>query len=563
MIIQRIFPGIQWLRSYDKADLRGDAVAAATVAVLLIPQAMAYAMLAGLPPMHGLYASIFPLFAYALMGSSRHLAIGPTAVVSILVFTACSALAEPGSAEYVGYTVLLAFTVGLIQVALGILRMGFVVNFVSHAVISGFTTGAAILICLSQMKHILGIEIESGDRAVELAVSLLHQIGATDPLTAALGIGSLAIVIVCTKYAPRFPGPLVAVVLGTILVYTLDLTEVGLKAVGEVPRGIPSVALPPISMASLKTLGPAIGVITAISYMESMALVQLIAAKEKYRVDPNIELRGIGAANVVSGLFAGYPVTGSFSRTAVNYHAGAKSGMAGVITALLIVPALLFLTPVFEYMPRAALGAIIIVAAGKLIDLRMIRQLFLVDAKDGWTLLITTLTVLIYGIEAGILTGIVFSLALFMWRSSHPHTAELGYVAHEGVFRDTERFPSAYVDPRALILRIDRSIYFANFGFIEDKLRVAMADKPELEWVVLDVSGVNDVDGAAVHALEDIVERCEAAEVRIMFAGMKGPVRDTFIKAGWDAHHHKDRLTYKSVEHAMEQTDLFDTTVWP
>ena len=560
-MLQRIFPCIQWMGAYDRANLRGDLVAGVTVAVLLIPQAMAYAMLAGLPPVHGLYASVFPLLAYALVGSSRHLAIGPTAIVSILVFAGCSALARPGSPEYIGYATVLALAVGVIQIALGLLKMGFLINFVSHAVVSGFTTGAAILICLAQMKHLLGVDVESGDRAIEIAVLLVHEIGETHVLTACLGVGSLIAVFIFG--AKRKPGPLVAVVASTVLVYALRWDKLGVATVGAVPRGMPAVALPGINMESMRTLGPVIGVIAAISYMESMAFVQLIAAKERYRVGPNMELRAIGFANAVSALFQGYPVTGSFSRTAVNYHAGAKTGMAGLITAVLILPALLFLTPVFQYMPKAVLGAIIIVAAAKLIDTRMIRHLFLVDAKDGWTLVITTLTVLIYGIEAGIITGVVFSLVLFIWRSSHPHTAELGYIAHEGAFRDVERFPTAYVDPRALILRLDRSIYFANFGFIEDRLREAMAEKPDLEWVVLDVSGVNDVDGAAVHALEGIVERCEASAIRLMFAGMKGPVRDTFIKAGWDEHHHKDRLTYLTVEHAMEQTDLFDTTVWP
>ena len=548
------------MKGYNGRDLRSDVVAGVTVAVLLIPQAMAYAMLAGLPPVAGLYASVFPLVAYALFGSSRQLAVGPTAVVSLLVLSGCSSVAEPGTAHYWHYAVLTALMVGVIQLVLGLLRMGFIVNFVSHAVISGFTSGAAALICLSQFKHLLGLTIEGRDTAVEMAVATALHVGQTHPLALALGGASLALLVLCHKKTPRVPGPLLVVAGGTLLVWALGWHDRGLRTVGHVPQGVPVLEAPEVKLESLRTLAPIAAVIAAIGYMESVALVQLIAAREKYRVDPSVELRAIGIANVVSGLCSGYPVTGSFSRTAVNYDAGARTGVASMITAAAVIPALLFATPLFRYLPITVLAAIIIVSASRLIDWETPRRFFRVCRADGLTLVLTFAVTLLFGVETGILAGVLFSLGLFIWRSTHPHLAELGYRPCDHVYRDIERFPDAETSPEALVMRVDRSLYFANMRFVEDRLREAITEKPEIRWVVLDLSGVNEVCAVALYGLEELVNELAAREVRVLFAGMKGPVRDRFVRAAW-TERHGEPLTYPSDEQALEH--IKDETVCP
>lgn len=561
-MLENAFPGLLRLARYRRRNLRGDLQAGLTVAVLLIPQAMAYAMLAGLPPVVGLYASVFPLLIYALVGSSRHLAIGPTAVVSLLVFAGCSELAEPGSPEYIALATLVALLAGCLQLVLGLLRLGVLVSFVSHAVITGFSAGAAILICLSQLKHILGIELEGSDRAIEVAGEVLSELGTTHGPTAAIGLGSLLVLIILQRKAKKVPAALLLVAISTVVVWALGLDAHGVKTVGDVPRGLPALSLPRFDVSGLGRLVPTVIVIAAISYMESIALVQLIAARERYKVFPNVEMRAIGMANIVSGLFSGYPITGSFSRTAVNYEAGARTRLAALITAAVIIPALVFLTPLFYYMPSAVLGAIIVVAAVKLIDIRAIRDLCQLDATDGVVLLATLMATLFAGIEVGILAGVASSLVLYIWRSSHPHMAELGFEPREGGFHDIERFPAAWTDPRLLVFRIDRSIYFANAGFIVDGVREAMDLKPDLQWIILDLSGVNDCDGVALHVFSQFLERCEARKIHVIFSGMKGPVRDRFGKLGW-LEEHEAPLTYATIEQALEHTGILDETVWP
>ncbi len=553
-LLANIIPALKWIKGYKRSDLRADAVAGVTVAVLLVPQGMAYAMLAGLPPVAGLYASVFPLVAYALFGSSRQLAVGPTAVVSLLVLSGCSTVAKPGTEQFWDYAVLTALMVGVIQVALGLLRAGFIINFVSHAVISGFTSGAAVLICLSQVKHLLGLAIEGGDTALEMAIETAYHVGQTHPLTLAVGLASVLVVVLCQRKARWLPGPLLVVAIGTFLVYALGWGDRDVKTVGYVPHGVPPFGAPEISLKSIRVLAPVAAVIAAIGYMESVALVQLIAAREKYRVDPTVELRAIGIANAVSALCSGYPVTGSFSRTAVNYDAGARTGVASLITAAAVIPALLFATPLFRYLPTAVLAAIIIVSATKLIDLQTPRQFFRVDRADGWTLALTFAATLLFGVEKGILAGVLFSLGLFIWRSAHPHTAELGYRPCDHMYRDIERFPDAQTCPEAIILRVDRSLYFANTRFVEDRLRESIADRPEVRWVVLDLSGVNDVGAVALYGLEEFVDELAARDIKVLFAGMKGPVRDRFATAAW-AERHGEPLSYPSVERALENIE--------
>jgi SulP family sulfate permease len=527
-----------WLRTYTCQDLRGDFLAGLIVAIMLVPQAMAYAMLAGLPPVYGLYAATLPLVAYALWGSSRQLAVGPVAIVSLLVADTCSELVSVGAdrATIAGFAALLAVMTGTILIVLGLCRAGFLVNFVSHAVISGFTAAGAIMIGLSQLQHLLGIKMSGGHSAVGLLFEVARQLGNVHPLTLAIGLTTTAILLLARQRGWRFPVTLPVIVISILLVWYFDLEAQGVQAVGAVPAGLPVWQLPTFSVASMRALFPSALVIVFIGVMESIAVSKWIATREKYRINANRELIGLGFANLVAGLFSGYPVTGGFSRTAVNYQAGARTKLASLITASLVLLTLLFLTPLFTHLPKAVLAAIIIVAVIGLIDFREARQLFKVKKADGWVYVATFLVTLSLGMDKGLLAGIIFSLGLFILRSARPRLTILGQVS-EYEFRDLRRYPKATTNPGLLILRVEASLYFANAGFVEDWIRALLVQQPAVRWVVLDMSGVNDIDGVAVAMLTDLMNDCALTEVQFAFSGMKARVRDIVESAGW-----KERL---------------------
>ncbi|HUT92441.1 MAG TPA: sulfate permease [Thermoguttaceae bacterium] len=550
-MIEKIVPAWGWLRRYERGHLRADLLAGLTVAVMLVPQAMAYAMLAGLPPVVGLYACVAPLMVYALFGSSRQLAVGPVAIISLLVAAKCSALAKPGSQEYLTLVLLLALLVGLAQLALGLLRAGFLLNFLSRAVIAGFTSAAALIICFSQLKHLLGIPLAQGDSVFTLAAEAAVRIGQTSPITLAVGGASIAVLALFRKRWPRFPSAMTVVILATLLVWLLRLDTHGVAVVGAVPGGLPGFSPPKLDWHAASSLAPTAITIALVGFLESIAIAQSIAAREKYRVDPNQELRALGLANVAAGLFSGYPVTGGFSRTAVSYSAGAKTLLASLVTAAAVVLTLLFLTPLFHYLPKAVLAAVVIVAVVGLIEVKEGLRLYKVKRADGVTFLVTFLATLILDVEPGVLTGVALSLALFVWRSSRPHMAELGYVAEEGVFRDLARYPNARTYPNVLILRVDASLYFANARFVEDRLRQRLAERQDVAWVLLDMSAANDIDATAVSTLEELIDDYQPRGIGFAFAGMKARVRDLVARAGWKAKYGK-RVEYASLKQALE-----------
>ena len=552
MTPEKAFPIIGWLRGYQRASLRGDVAAGLTVAVMLVPQAMAYAMLAGLSPVVGLYASTLPILAYVVFGSSRQLAVGPVAMVSLLVLAACSRQAQVGSKEYLSLAMALTFLVGVLQMTAGLLRLGFVANFFSHAVLSGFTSAAAIVICLSQMKHFLGIQLPNEHSAFRLGLAVLEHLRQTHPATLAIGGGSVVGLAFFKKKYPRFPGALLFVVVGTVIVYLLKLPDAGVKTVGKVPGGLPGLSLPPFDLKLWIKLVPTALMIVFVGYMESISVARYVASKLKYEVDANSELRGLGLANLISSLFSGYCVTGGFSRTAVNYQAGAKTGLASIITAAVVILTLLVLTPLFYYLPNTILAAIIIVAVVGLIDVREPIRLFKIKPADGATLVLTFICTLGLGVEWGILIGAGFSLGLFIRRSAHPHMAQLGYLERSDVFRNIERYPEAQTYPDVLILRVDASLYFANLKFMEDRLRRWVARKPHVKWIVLDMSGVNDMDAVAVSALEEVMESYRERGIRFAFCGMKGPIRDLVARAGWENKFAHD-IGYLSIQQALKQ----------
>lgn len=540
---------IEWLVHYKKSDLPADISAGLTIAVMLVPQGMAYAMLAGLSPVVGLYASGLPLIAYGLLGSSRALAVGPVAMISILVFVSCSAMARLESTDFVSIVLLLTFMVGVLQIVAGVVRLGFLINFFSHAVISGFTSAAAIMIALSQIKHLLGISLGNEQSVVVLLGGLVQHVGKTSIPTLAVSIVCLAGLFFFRHRYPRLPSAMLFVVLGTLFAYA-GLAESGLKIVGYVPRGLPPFTMPELDFAVARALLPNALVIVFVGFMESISVAKYMAAKSGYKVDPNRELLGLGAANLVGAFFSGYPVTGGLSRTAVNHQAGARTQLASITTAAAVLIVLVALTPLFYYLPNAVLGAIIVVAAWGLIDYREAIHLFRLKKADGWVFLVTFGCTLSIGLEQGLLIGMVFSLIIFVWKSAHPHTAELGYLLNEGVFRNIKRYPQARIYPKILILRLDASLYFANMKFLEDRIAMDLARQPQVREIIMDLSGVNDIDAVSIDALEKLMEAYRHQEIRFSFASMKGPVRDLVAHAGWEKKY-GDRIKFLSIQHAL------------
>jgi len=556
-MVEEIIPALKWIRSYRRSDLKGDILAGLTVAIMLVPQGMAYAMLAGLPPVTGLYASTIPIVIYALFGSSRHLSVGPVAVVSLLVFAAGSKIAQAGSEEYITVILLLTLMVGLIQFLLGILRLGFLVNFVSEAVISGYTSAAALIIWSSQLKHLLGLKLSGAHSFFHTLIEVVQHISQTNLITLAIGLVSVILLIVLRKKFPLFPASILIVIGSALFIYLLDLHKFGVQTVGTVPRGLPSFSIPGFGFKSIISLLPTAMTISFVAYMESISIAKFIAARQKYKVDPNQELRAIGLANVVSAFFSAYTVTGGFSRTAVNYQAGARTPLASVVTAVLVTLTLLFLTPLFFHLPNAVLAAIITVAVLGLIEFKEAKYFLKVKKSNGFALLVTFIITLAFGVVKGILAGVGFSLLLFIWRSSHPHTAELGYLEDEDVFRDVKRYPKAKTYPNVLILRVDASLYFANMKFLDDFLRKSIEEKPAVKWVVFDLSGVNDMDAVAAHTLEDIMADYSGRGIGFLFADMKGPVRDLVNRAGWSEKYDK-HINYFSIHHALRDMGVLE-----
>ncbi|MGH1346155.1 MAG: SulP family inorganic anion transporter [Nannocystales bacterium] len=534
-LLRRLVPAATWLRSYERADLQSDLSAGLTTAVMLIPQGMAYAMLAGLPPIIGLYASTIPIVLYALFGSSRQLAVGPVAMVSLLVATALTPLAEAGSTEYVGYAVALALLVGLIQAVMGLLRAGFLVNFLSHPVVSGFTSAAALIIGLSQLGHLLGVNIPRSHHIHTIILGAIDRVAEVQPSTVLIGAVSIAVLVALKRRAPKLPRALIVVVGGTLVVWGFDLASSGVAIVGEVPAGLPAPTLPVFGGDTLASLLPTAVIISLVGFMESVSVAKAFASRNRYEIEPNQELVGLGLANLGAAVFGGYPVTGGFSRTAVNAQAGARTPLAGLVTALVVMGTLLFLTPLFYFLPKAVLAAVIMTAVFGLIDVAEVRHLWAVDRADLALLVLTFVGTLALGIEAGIGLGVAASLLWFVVQTSRPHAAVLGRIPGTTSYRNVLRNPAAQQVRGVLILRMDASFYFGNVTFLKEMIRDSVAVAEERpSTVILDASSINRLDSSANAAMSDIVRSLADQGIRFVLAGLKGPVLDALRRSGLD-----------------------------
>lgn len=539
-LLGRYLPIFDWGRSYDRATFASDLVAAVIVTIMLIPQSLAYALLAGLPPEVGLYASILPLVAYALFGTSRTLAVGPVAVISLMTATAAGSVAAQGSPDYVAAALVLALLSGLILILMGLFRLGFLANLLSHPVISGFITASGILIAFSQLKHILGIRA-SGETLPEMASTLVKAAGTTNPATLAIGAASILFLFWVRKglkslllragLAPRSAdllakaGPVVAVAVSTLAVVGLDLAGQGVVTVGPIPRGLPPFTAPLLDPELWMALALPALLIGIIGFVESVSVAQTLAAKRRQRINPDQELIGLGASNIIASVSGGYPVTGGFARSVVNFDAGAETPAAGAYTAIGIAAAALFLTPLLYYLPVAVLAATIIVAVLSLVDLRLPREVWRYSKGDFTAMAGTILVTLIAGVEAGVITGVGVSLALFLWRASRPHAAVVGLVPGTQHFRNILRH-EVRTASNLLTLRIDESLTFINARWLEEKLLELVADRPEIEHLVLMCSAVNAIDASALESLQAINHRLADAGVQLHLSEVKGPVMD-------------------------------------
>lgn len=534
MALSDIIPSIDWLKNYNSKMLQGDLSAGLTVGVMLVPQGMAYSMLAGLPPIYGLYAATVPLILYAIFGTSRQLAVGPVAMVALLVLAGVGQIATPGSEEFIRLALLLSIMVGVFQLLLGLLRLGFLVNFLSHPVVSGFTSAAALIIGFSQLKSLTGVNIPSSNYVHEILFHFFNHISEVNLITLLLGIGSILIILILKRINKFIPGPLLVVVLGVLLVSLFSWNEQGVAIVGEVPAGLPSFGISPFNWADVRALIPVMLTISLVGFMESIAVAKALHARHKnYKLVPNKELIALGVANIGGGLFQSFPVVGGFSRSAVNDQAGAKSGMASIISAVLIIITLLFFTSLFYFLPKSILAAIIMVAVFGLIDWKEAVHLWHVDKRDFTMLTATFVATLALGIEEGILFGVILSLIMVVFRAAYPHMAKLGEVDESGIYRNLDRFPQAKVPDGALIVRLDAQLFFANSNFFKEKIENWIADCGyPVHALIVDASAINQIDSTALHALHDLHIDLTKQNIKIYFSGVKGPVRDKFQRSG-------------------------------
>ena len=552
----------EWLPDYASETLQKDAVAGLTVGVMLIPQGMAYAVIAGLPPIYGLYASLAPPLLYPLFGSSRQIAIGPTAIDMLIVAAGIGTLAQAGTDRYVTLAILLTAMVGVLQMAMGVMQLGFVANLLSRPVISGLTTAAAFIISTSQLGNLLGVELGGSQYVHVLLWEAVQHAAETHLLTFGVGGVCIALLLLLPRWAPLVPESLVVVIGATVTSWGFNLDERGVEVIGTIPKGLPMPEVWAVSLSDLNMLLPAAITLALVQFMKNVSLGRVFATRHGYTIDANRELVGVGAGNFFGSLFQGIPASGSFSRSAVNDQAGAKSPLANVFAAVVIGLTLLFLTPLFYYLPVPALAAIIIVAGISLIDVHELRNLFRARRRDGTIALFTAGVILFIGLQEGILLGIGASVVAVLFRISRPNVAELGHVPGTRLFRDLKRFEQAVRLKDIMVLRVDASFSFANAEYFKDFiLEKSEREGRTVDVVVVDGSSINDLDTTAIGALFSVVESLEEMGIELHLTGLIGPVREVVRRSGLHAllgeeHFHLD--PHEAVVHVLERWDAQD-----
>ena len=550
---KQFLPFLDWIGQVrDPKVLRADLIAGITVALVLIPQSMAYAQLAGLPAYYGLYASFLPVIVASLWGSSAQLATGPVAVVSLLTASSLAAHVTIGTDEFIALAIMLAFMVGVVQFLLGVFKLGVIVNFLSHPVILGFTNAAALIIGLSQINKIFGVDKPRSEHFVNDILAVFMQIPNTHIPTFIMGVVAIAIMWSMKKYLPKFPGVLVAVLLTTVVSWLINFQELGGKVVGEIPEGLPSLAVPDFSWDMIVALLPSAFVISLVGFMEAISIAKAIASKTKQRIDPNQELIGQGLANMVGSVGQSYPVSGSFSRSAVNFNAGGVTGMSAVITAVIVLITLMFLTPLLYHLPQAVLAAVIMMAVFGLINVRTVKHAWKAHKHDGLAVVVTFIATLAFAphLDNGIMLGAGMAIVLFLYRTMKPRVAILGRYK-DGTLRDVSVNPDLKTDEKILAIRYDGSLYFANVSFFEDAILEAEASKPEVDFLLIVGDGINQLDASGEEVLHHMISRLRDNGVTVVFSGLKKQVLDTLARTGLRKLIGGDNI-FATADHALE-----------
>ncbi len=523
---------LAWTKNYNFSKFKGDLFAGLTTGVMLIPQGMAYALIAGLSPIYGLYAALIPPIIYSFFGTSYHLSIGPVATVSILIFAGLTELQLSGE-QFVLAASLLAFVVGLIQFIFGLCRLGFIVNFLSRPVISGYTSAAAIIIGTSQLKNLLGMQGQSSSHFVTVMQDIFSRSNDLSLPSFFMGICGIVVLILIKRINKNLPSAIIVVILSIAVVYFLNLGP-QLRILGDIPSGLPSFQMLNFRFEDIRQIFPLALIISLVGFLESISISKTLQTKVKgNKVVANNELIALGLANLVGSFFKSFPVSGGFSRSAVHQEAGAKTPLSLVISSILIGLTLLLLTPVFYFLPKSILAAIIIVAVVNLIDVHMARLYWMISQRDFWMMMITFIATLLIGIQEGIITGVLLSLGLVIFRSTYPHTAVLGKLPETNYYRNLHRFPEAIERQDMIIFRFDSQLYFANIQYFLDTLNDLVNKKgTNLNVIIINAQAINNLDMSAVHGLKEFIRDMQKRDLVIYFTEVIGPVRDVMKKSG-------------------------------
>lgn len=549
-MLKRFFPILEWLPKYKKAYLSGDFSAGITVGIMLIPQGMAYALIAGLPPIYGLYAALIPNLIYVLTGSSRKLAVGPVALDSLIVASSLAAMKLANIEDYISMAIFLALFVGVIQLVMGFMRLGFLSNFLSKPVVGGFTSAAALVIGIGQLKHFFGLEITTSNTLKTLQ-ALFSQISETNFYDLSIGVAAIVVILGLKKLHKKLPAAMVVVILSIIGIYFFMVNETDVHIVGQIPKGLPGFVLPQVDTNLIIKAFPTAMALAFIAFAEAMTIAKAVEDKSnEYHTDANQELRALGTSNIVGSLFQSFPTNAGLSRTAVNVDEGAKTGIASLISVIVVGLTLLFLTPFFFYLPKSVLGAIILVAVYGLIDLKYPKQLWSQGKDEFYLFVVTFLTTLLIGISQGIIFGVLFSLLLLVNRTSRPHIAILGKIKGMEYFKNLKRFPEdVEVDAEILMIRFDAQLFFANVHHFKKALLKEVDEKgEELKYVILNAEPINYIDNTAVNQLKKIVTKLKEKGITFKIAGAIGPTRDILHKSGLVEFIGKENIYVRTAE---------------
>ncbi len=534
MKIKKIIPILEWLPKYTVSRFKGDLVAGITVGIILIPQGIAYALIAGLPPIYGLYAALVPQLVFAIFGSSRQVAIGPVAMDSLIVAAGVATLALTGSQSYIEIAILLALMVGAIQFLMGVFRLGFVVNFLSRPVITGFTSAVALIIGFNQFRNLLGANFEQSDQIQDVVLEIWENISDVNLHTAIIGVTAAIIIIIFRKINKKIPNALIVVVLGVLVMKYLGGYFPEVAIVQDIPAGLPSFSVPEFDIDQIKELLPIALTLVMVGFLETISIGKTLEAKQdEYKIDANQELISLGLSNMMGSLFKSYPIASSFSRSAINQESGGTTGVSAFISVVMVVVTLLFLTPLFYFLPKAVLAAIIMVAVFGLVKVKEAKKLWETNNLDFWMLLVTFVATLTTGIEYGIIAGVVLSIIILIFRISRPHIAVLGKVPESNFYRNSERFDDVVLDNDVLVIRFDAQIFYANANYFRDELdNLAEKKGKALKLIVIDAESINRIDSTGLEMLKDQIKFYRKKDISIYFAGVKGPVRDVMFRGG-------------------------------